>query len=155
VDLGPGVGIRLLIGRPYIFRDSQADEAGPGIRLRAPHYGEHNHEVLAGPARYGPDEIEALYAAGVVGVVPTKQPIAKALDLEALIDKGSFRGVDPDFRERLEARGLPVPATLAPGRVMTPGTGVTTDDPAKRRRGGPRPPRSPGPSREDHRGTRP
>jgi hypothetical protein len=115
VDLGPGVGIRLLIGRPYIFRDSQADGAGPGIRLRAPHYGEHNHEVLAGPARYGPDEIEALYAAGVVGVVPTKQPIAKALDLEALIDKGSFRGVDPDFRERLEARGLPVPATLAPG----------------------------------------
>jgi hypothetical protein len=92
-----------------------ADGAGPGIRLRAPHYGEHNHEVLAGPARYGPDEIEALYAAGVVGVVPTKQPIAKALDLEALIDKGSFRGVDPDFRERLEARGLPVPATLAPG----------------------------------------
>ena len=115
VDLGPGVGIRLLIGRPYIFRDSRADGAGPGIRLRAPHYGEHNHDVLAGPARYEPDEIKALYAAGVVGEAPTKQPIAKALDLEALIDKGSLRGVDPDFRERLEARGLPVPATLAPG----------------------------------------
>jgi len=104
VDLGPGVGIRLLIGRPYIFRDSEADGAGPRIRLRAPHYGEHNHDVLAGPARQGPDEIEALYAAGVVGEVPTKQPIAKALDLEALIDKGSFRGVDPDFRQRLEKR---------------------------------------------------
>jgi len=71
--------------------------------------------VLAGPGRYGPDEINALYSAGVVGVVPTKQPIAKSLDLEALIAKGSFRGVNPDFRERLEARGLPVPATLASG----------------------------------------
>jgi crotonobetainyl-CoA:carnitine CoA-transferase CaiB-like acyl-CoA transferase len=104
VDLGPGVGIRPLIGRPYIFRDSEADQAGPAIRLRAPHYGEHNHDVLAGLAGYRPDEIEALCAAGIVGEVPTKQPIAKALDLEALIDKGSFRGVDPGFRQRLDGR---------------------------------------------------
>jgi len=47
---------------------------------------------------------------------------------------------------------------VAPGSTVSVGQPlitVTTDDPAKRRRGGPRPPRSPGPSREDRRGTRP
>jgi formyl-CoA transferase len=103
VDLGDGVGIRPLIGRPYVFTECAANGVGPAVHVRAPHYGEHNREVLA-EAGYDRTEIDALYADGIVTEAPTKQPIAKALDLQALMEKGSMRAVDPNFRQHLTDR---------------------------------------------------
>ena len=104
VDLEGDIGIRPLIGRPYQFRNSRAFGTGPRIGRRAPRYGEHNDEVLRNDAGLNESSIAELASSGVIGTRPTKEPIAKAMDVAALIRKGSFAGVDPDYRQHLADR---------------------------------------------------
>jgi crotonobetainyl-CoA:carnitine CoA-transferase CaiB-like acyl-CoA transferase len=104
VDLEGALGIRPLIGRPYIFQTSRSAGVGPRVASRSPHYGEHNRYILAEMLGMDDDEIAELSARGIIATVPTKQPNAKAMDVAAMISKGSFRSLDPDYRARLTDR---------------------------------------------------
>ena len=104
VDFGDGQP-RPVIGRPYRFSDHVA-----GVGGRAPRFGEHNREVLAGIGVVAED-IEALYRDGVLAEKPSRPVGAIPVDAELLTGAaGNFAAVHRDYLDRLRTRG---------GRVTT------------------------------------
>lgn len=99
VDLGPDIGHRPIIGRPFVFTGHEAD--GPRVHGRAPFFGEHSRSVLGDGLGLDDAAIAELYASGVVTEVPTNPPVAKAADLRTLIDKGPLGSVDENFKATL------------------------------------------------------
>jgi len=90
------MGVRPLIGRPYVFRNTPL-----GIRKPAPRYGEDNGYVLRDVLRLDQAEIAALYANGVTADAPAFKPNIRQDDLEPGLRNGSIKEVDPGYREKL------------------------------------------------------
>lgn len=99
VDFGGDVGHRPLIGRPYTWAGSGCQVRGP-----APHYGADNRAVLDGLLKLPAQEIDALYAAGVVVDRPLAPPEAEPEDLAALVAAGTLKEADPRYREVVAQR---------------------------------------------------
>jgi len=90
------MGVRPLIGRPYIFRNTPLR-----IRKYAPRYGEDNGYVLRDILRFDEATIGELYAQKLVADAPVVPTTVRPDDLEPGLKNGSIREVDPDYREKL------------------------------------------------------
>lgn len=90
------MGVRPLIGRPFVFADTRLR-----IRKCAPRYGEDNGYVLRDLLGLDPARIRMLYDQGVTADAPTFEPNVRADDLGPGLKNGSIREVDPDYRDRL------------------------------------------------------
>jgi hypothetical protein len=90
--------------RPHL-RPGPRLSATPAVtRTRAPEFGEHTCEVLAGCLGMSDAEIDALEAEGVIARAPMPGIIARPgpMDLQAMLAAGRLREVDPMYRETLE-----------------------------------------------------
>jgi crotonobetainyl-CoA:carnitine CoA-transferase CaiB-like acyl-CoA transferase len=90
------MGVRPLIGRPYIFRNTPLS-----IRKGAPRYGEDNSYVLRDLLRLDEAEIATLYSERITSDVPTFEPQVRQDDLEPGLRDGSIKEIDPDYRKKL------------------------------------------------------
>jgi crotonobetainyl-CoA:carnitine CoA-transferase CaiB-like acyl-CoA transferase len=90
------MGVRPLIGRPYVFRNTPLR-----IRKAAPRYGEDNSYVLRELLRLDEAQIASLYESVITSDRPAFEPTVRADDLEPGLKNGSIREVDPDYREKL------------------------------------------------------
>jgi hypothetical protein len=96
VEHWPPMGVRPLIGRPYVFENTPLR-----IRKAAPRYGEDNSYVLRDVLGLGEAEIATLYGERITSDVPTFKPNIRLDDLEPGLRDGSIKEIDADFRERL------------------------------------------------------
>ncbi|MPM57584.1 hypothetical protein SDC9_104406 [bioreactor metagenome] len=94
VDFGSDIGVRALIGRPYIWRGATV-----GIRRRAPHFGEDNADVLSQLLKLPPEKILALRESQVVSDTPLNPPKLRPIDIDALVARGTIRSHDKRYRE--------------------------------------------------------
>jgi crotonobetainyl-CoA:carnitine CoA-transferase CaiB-like acyl-CoA transferase len=90
------MGVRPLIGRPYVFRNTPLR-----IRKPAPRYGEDNSYVLRDVLRLDEAEIASLYEEGITSDAPLFKPNVRPDDLEPGLRNGSIREIDADYREKL------------------------------------------------------
>jgi crotonobetainyl-CoA:carnitine CoA-transferase CaiB-like acyl-CoA transferase len=90
------MGVRPLIGRPYLFHNTPLR-----IQKAAPRYGEDNSYVLRDLLRLNETEIAALYENGITSDAPTFKPNVRLDDLEPGLRNGSIKEIDPDYREKL------------------------------------------------------
>ena len=95
VDVGPGCGVRPVIGRPYRLE-------GAHVRGPAPAFGEANDDVLRGLLGIDEPRLAELRRLGVVADAPTGVPTSLApIDLAVLLASRSITRVDEDYREVL------------------------------------------------------
>jgi crotonobetainyl-CoA:carnitine CoA-transferase CaiB-like acyl-CoA transferase len=95
VDVGPGCGLRPVIGRPYRLE-------GAHVRGPAPAFGEANDDVLRGLLGIDEPRLAELRRLGVVAEAPTGVPTSLApIDLAVLLASRSITRVDEDYREVL------------------------------------------------------
>jgi hypothetical protein len=95
VDIGPGCGLRPVIGRPYRLE-------GAHVRGPAPAFGEANDDVLRGLLGIDEPRLAQLRRLGVVAEAPTGVPTSLApIDLAVLLASRSITRVDEDYREVL------------------------------------------------------
>ncbi|MGE3619762.1 MAG: CaiB/BaiF CoA transferase family protein [Acidimicrobiia bacterium] len=92
VDMGPELGWRPLIGRPYTW---SPPDSSPRIDARAPWFGEHNDEVLG---RLPGIDLDRLRRDGIVADAPTTDPGMVGADLGAMVGAGLLDEVDPGYR---------------------------------------------------------
>ena len=90
------MGVRPLIGRPYVFRNTRLR-----IRKGAPRYGEDNSYVLRDLLHLDEAEIAALYAQKITSDAPTVETNVRRDDLEPQLRNGSIKEIDPDYRTKL------------------------------------------------------
>jgi crotonobetainyl-CoA:carnitine CoA-transferase CaiB-like acyl-CoA transferase len=90
------MGVRPLIGRPYLFRNTPLR-----IRKAAPRYGEDNRYVMRDLLHLEEAEIMALYEAGITADAPAVEGKVRQADLEPGLRNGSIKEIDPDYREKL------------------------------------------------------
>lgn len=90
------MGVRPLIGRPYVFRNTPLR-----IRKAAPRYGEDNSYVLRDLLRLDEARIAELYASKITSDVPTFDANIRQDDLEPGLKNGSIKEIDADYREKL------------------------------------------------------
>jgi len=96
VDHWQPMGVRPLIGRPYIFRNTPLR-----IRKHAPRYGEGNDYVLRELLALDESTIGALYAQKIVADAPVVPTTVRPDDLEPGLKNGSIRQIDADYRQKL------------------------------------------------------
>jgi len=96
VEHKPPIGPRPIIGRPYRlrFRDAR-------IHKPAPRFGEDNRRILGELLGLKPEEIEALFQAGIVCDRPTQPGQAAPLNAEAMLRVGTLVAMDADYRSRI------------------------------------------------------
>ncbi len=95
IDVGPGCGLRPVIGRPYRLE-------GAHVRGPAPAFGEANDDVLRGLLGIDGPRLAELRRLGVVADAPTGVPTSLApIDLAVLLASRSITRVDEDYREVL------------------------------------------------------
>jgi crotonobetainyl-CoA:carnitine CoA-transferase CaiB-like acyl-CoA transferase len=76
---------------------------GADADIRPAHpVGADSREILASVAGYPEEEIDQLFAAGVVGTGAPGRPVAD-VDPAVRIERGELSRLDPDFRERIAA----------------------------------------------------
>ncbi|WP_032392047.1 CaiB/BaiF CoA transferase family protein [Rhodococcoides fascians] len=87
-----GRSVRPVIGRPYRWTSDTAVTT----RYRAPHFGEHNTEVLS---EIGVDQKaqQHLRDRGAVADTPRNPPPVVPVDIELNLARGIFSSIDPDF----------------------------------------------------------
>jgi hypothetical protein len=90
------LGVRPLIGRPYIFRNTPLR-----IRKPAPRWGEDNSYVLRDVLHLAESEIATLYSERITADRPTFEPNVRLDDLEPGLRDGSIKEIDPEYREKL------------------------------------------------------
>jgi crotonobetainyl-CoA:carnitine CoA-transferase CaiB-like acyl-CoA transferase len=90
------MGVRPLIGRPYVFRNTPLH-----IQKAAPRYGQDNSYVMRDLLHLDEAEISALYEKGITSDVPAFKPNVRQDDLEPGLRNGSIKEIDPDYREKL------------------------------------------------------
>ncbi len=90
------MGVRPLIGRPYVFRNTALR-----IRKAAPRYGEDNGYVLRELLGLDEAAIAALYEAVITADAPAYKAIIRVDDLEPGLRNGSIKEIDPDYRAKL------------------------------------------------------
>lgn len=94
VDFESDIGMRALIGRPYIWHGADV-----GIRRRAPHFGEDNADVLATLLKIPPERIQALRESQVIADTPINAPKLRPVDIDALVTRGSIKSYDKCYRD--------------------------------------------------------
>lgn len=96
--------------RPYAGMAFQLSKTPGSIRFRAPLFGEHNEQILAGLLGMSQEEITSLEQEGVIGTVPqtavadlTQEQLQDALvmPLEQLVELQAVIRVEPDYQEQL------------------------------------------------------
>ncbi len=90
------MGVRPLIGRPYVFRNTPLR-----IQKAAPRYGEDNRYVMRDLLHLDEAEIAALYQDGITADAPASAASVRQPDLEPGLRNGSIKEIDPDYREKL------------------------------------------------------
>jgi benzylsuccinate CoA-transferase BbsF subunit len=90
------MGVRPLIGRPFVFRNTPLR-----IRKAAPRYAEDNGYVLRDVLHLDEAEIATLYREGITSDAPTFKPNVRPDDLEPGLRDGSIKEIDRDYREKL------------------------------------------------------
>ena len=90
------MGVRPLIGRPYVFRNTPLR-----IQKAAPRYGEDNSYVMRDLLHLDEAEIAALYENGITSDAPAFEAKVRQDDLEPGLRNGSIKEIDPDYREKL------------------------------------------------------
>ncbi len=90
------MGVRPLIGRPYVFRNTPLR-----IRKAAPRYGEDNGYVMRDLLHLDEAEILDLYQHGITADAPVSASNVRQPDLEPGLRNGSIKEIDPDYREKL------------------------------------------------------
>lgn len=94
VDMETSIGVRALIGRPYVWLGAEV-----GIKRRAPFYGEDNDIVLGQVLGKSAGDIQALRDALVVTDRPQNPPRLQPEDLQALVRRGTIKEFDPTYRD--------------------------------------------------------
>ena len=97
VDHGEPIGVKPLIGRPYRLANRHL-----GIRHGGPRYGEHNRSILSDQLGYRPEQVQALYAQGVIYDQPATPYRADPMPLKAMIDLRILSEVNPAFESELK-----------------------------------------------------
>ena len=90
------LGVRPLIGRPFVFRNTPLR-----IRKGAPRYAEDNRYVLRDVLHLDEAEIGTLYNEGITSDVPAFKPNVRLDDLEPGLRNGSIKEIDRDYRDKL------------------------------------------------------
>jgi len=98
------MGVRPLIARPFVFRNTALR-----IRKAAPRYAEDNSYVLRDVLHLDEAEIGTLYSEGITSDAPTFKPNVRPDDLEPGLRDGSIKEIDGNYREKL-GLGRVVPA---------------------------------------------
>ena len=90
------MGVRPLIGRPYVMRNTPLR-----IQKAAPRYGEDNGYVMRELLRLTEAEIAALFKEGITADAPASAASVRQPDLEPGLRNGSYKEIDPDYRKKL------------------------------------------------------
>lgn len=91
------LSVRPVLGRPYRWDG----DTSVTTRRRAPHFGEHNSEVL-GEIGLHRESQQHLRNRGVVADKPRNPPPVVPVNVELNLERGTFRRVDADFRTILD-----------------------------------------------------
>ena len=95
VEHAPMIGPRPIIGRPYRFRFREAR-----IHKGAPRFGEDNGYVLRELLNLSEEQIEQLYAQGIVSDRPTISVTANPQNFQHMLETGTLTEVDRDYQSR-------------------------------------------------------
>jgi crotonobetainyl-CoA:carnitine CoA-transferase CaiB-like acyl-CoA transferase len=90
------MGVRPLIGRPYVFRNTPLR-----IQKAAPRYGEDNSYVMRDLLHLDEAQIAALYKEVITSDAPAFAVKVRQDDLEPGLLNGSIKEIDPDYRSKL------------------------------------------------------
>lgn len=94
VDFESNIGVRTLIGRPYVWTGARV-----GISHRAPLFGEDNDAILSNLLQLSDEHIAMLRQASVVTDSPLNPPKLSPIDIDALVRLGTIKAYDKNYRE--------------------------------------------------------
>lgn len=93
VDFESDIGVRALIGQPYIWHGARV-----GIRRRAPLFGEDNDATLQGLLGWTTERVNNLRSQQVVADAPINKPKLQPIDIASLVARGTIQAFDPHYR---------------------------------------------------------
>ena len=103
VDFESDIGLRALIGRPYVWNGAEV-----GIRRRAPLYGEDNLYVLQQLLQLPADYVTMLRDNQVVADRPINAPNLRPVDIDLLVKLGTIKAHDKHYRAMSAALPLSI-----------------------------------------------